>query len=40
MCIRDRYVAAGGPDGGDGGRGGDIVFRADTHMNLSLIHIS
>ncbi|MBE6931509.1 MAG: GTPase ObgE [Ruminococcaceae bacterium] len=29
---REKYISAGGPDGGDGGRGGDIVFVADTHM--------
>ena len=33
---REKYVAAGGPDGGDGGRGGDVVFVADTNMS-SLI---
>lgn len=30
---REKYVAAGGPDGGDGGRGGDIVFVADDNMS-------
>ena len=26
---REKYVSAGGPDGGDGGNGGDVVFRVD-----------
>ena len=29
---REKYVAAGGPDGGDGGRGGNIVFVADDQL--------
>ena len=29
---REKYVASGGPDGGDGGKGGDIVFVADDHL--------
>ncbi len=33
---REALVPFGGPDGGDGGRGGDVVFRASTHVN-SLI---
>ena len=38
-CVafhREKYVAAGGPDGGDGGRGGDIVLRVDEHMSTLM----
>ncbi|MCI8474383.1 MAG: GTPase ObgE [Oscillospiraceae bacterium] len=33
---REKYVAAGGPDGGDGGRGGNIFLRVDGHMSTLM----
>ena len=33
---REKYVSAGGPDGGDGGNGGNVVLYADPNMHTLL----
>jgi GTPase len=36
---REKYIPEGGPDGGDGGKGGDVIVEATPHMNTLSVFV-
>lgn len=36
---REKYIPEGGPDGGDGGKGGDVIVEATPHMNTLSMYV-